>query len=365
MPPAVKHAVLGIFLWIDAGTGVAATKTSLDGGVTVVIQTSTDKRADAESSASADLFWRLPRKTGEWLLYVEAGTSPDSDGIAAFYPTANADARTVLGRSGDGGVQISELNYTFRFSANRTLMLGLVDPSAWLDRSRRTNDENLHFLNDNFVNNPTIEFPDYSIGSVAHWPGNDERPEFTVVLSGSHGLADTTERSYAALLDLTDSGRGVFIGAGAGWIRPHRSLRIGGWLRSDEHAVAGNPSVTDVNYGLYAVHGWQSNAHAFNVRAGVANARVSEAQGFLAFAYEHQLRRGLFGIGIARTFLSNRFESPDRRDSTDVEMFYRIELLRIPAHVTPSVQYVANPRLGEDGQSDAVIFGVRVRWLFE
>ena len=147
----------------------------LIGVVTAVYQEADDNRVDEEWSASLDIFGTLRHGNGEWLIYIEGSTAPDDNGVSSRYPTANADAGSVIDRDGDDSVQISEFNYTFALKPGRTLMLGIIDPSGWLDRSRAANDENLHFLNGSFVNNATIEFPDYTPGAVLRWLGDGRK----------------------------------------------------------------------------------------------------------------------------------------------------------------------------------------------
>ena len=196
-----------------------ASQIAWEGGVTAVYQTADDDQVDSELTASADLFITVPRKTGEWLIYIEASSSPDADGVSALYPTANGDAGSVLNKDDDGGVQISELNYTFRIKDDRTLMIGLINPSAWLDRSTIANDENKQYLNGSFKNNATIEFPDYTLGGVFRWSGSESLPEVSLVIASSDGKADVPDRSYQDLLKLTSDERGAFLGIVAAWLR--------------------------------------------------------------------------------------------------------------------------------------------------
>ena len=154
---------------VEAGVGI-------EGGITVVAQRADEKPPDDEVVASGDLFVTLDTGGGQWLLYVEGNAISDEDGVSALYPTANADARSVFTRSGGGAVQVSEFNYTAKLSADRTLTLGLIDPSAWLDRGRIANDENQQFMNGSFVNNATISFPDYTLGAVYEQAPSARRP---------------------------------------------------------------------------------------------------------------------------------------------------------------------------------------------
>lgn len=346
---------------------VDASEVDWEGGVTAVFQHADDSRADTEVTASADLVATLAMGRGEWLLYVEASTTPGGRGVSAFYPTANGDAGSVLTRDGNGGIQVSEFNYTFHLGSDQSLMLGLIDPSAWLDRGRIANDENQHFLNGSFVNNATIEFPDYSLGGIFRAPSRGRRPEVTVVFSGSDGIADIPDRSYQDLLDLNEQGRGVFVGAGASWLFDHSSWRLGAWARTDDHAVAGSDTDEDDNYGIYAVHGWQSGANALNIRAGLANSDVSVASHFFAIAYQRQYRHGHFGIGAARTRISSGFRSDGRSNAIDSEVYFRIPMFGGSGHVTPSIQYVEVPGFEANEtvpSSTAVVTSVRFHYSF-
>ncbi len=349
--------------------GVAhADEVTLQGGVTTVLQDSDDSRVDTELTASADLIITLPRRKGEWLLYIEASSTPDSNGVSALYPTANADAGSVLNRDGDGGVQISEFNYTFHIGDDRRLMVGLVNPSAWLDRSRISNDENTQFINGSFKNNATIEFPDYTLGAVMRWLGSTARPEISLVIASSDGIADLPDRSYQDLLDLSADDRGAFVGADAKWLRDRTTIRLGAWLRSEDHEVSGSPGEFETNYGIYGVLGWHVGDNALNFRLGMANEDVSIATRFAAASYQRSTRIGLLGLGLASTRIANSFRQADLDDVASAEAFLRIPIGDSGAQITPSIQYVENPGFDTSGatlSSSAIVASVRFHWSFE
>lgn len=336
-----------------------------EGGITTILQEADDSRVSTELTASADLFLTLPRDSGEWLLYIEASTAPEPNGVSSLYPTANADAGSVLNRDGDGGVQVSEFNYTFHLAENQRLMLGLVNPSAWLDRSRITNDENTQFLNGSFKNNATIEFPDYTLGAIMRWLESGARPEIVFVAASSDGIGDLPDRSYQDLLNLSADQRGAFLGAGASWLRERTSVRLGAWLRSNDHIVAGRPDEFERNYGVYAVFGWQTGDSALNFRFGAANEDVSVATHFAAAAYQQSTRIGVLGLGFARTRISNSFRQADLDDVSSAEVFLRIPIGDTGVQITPSLQYVQNPGFdaaGATASSSAIVAGVRFHW---
>ena len=354
-------------LALSSGVTLAQQDISYEGGVTVVAQAADDPRTQDEVTASADLFVTLSRPQGEWLLYVEGSSSPDSDGVSAFFPTVNADARSVLTRSGGGTVQVSEFNYTAHLGDENSLMFGLIDPSAWLDRGRIANDENRQFLNGSFVNNATIAFPDYTIGGVYRRKGIDGAPAFTAVVSSSSGIADLPERSYQSLLNVFSGDRGVFAGAGVSWLNKRSSWRLGGWVRTDQEPVIDGSGDTEINYGLYGVFGWQDDANAWNIRAGLANEDLSVATAFAGMAYQRRLAFGTFGIGVAHTEVAQDLRAGRLDPAFDSEVFLRIPVGK-SAHVTPSVQYVVNPIPGDDdirGSAKAFVAGVRFHWAFE
>jgi len=357
----------GLVLAGFLGIPVAKAEVNIEGGLTAAYQFADIADVDSEFSASVDAIFTVPQETGEWLIYLEGSSTPDSNGVSATFPTANADAGSVLNRDSDGGIQVSEFHYTFRFQDSMSLSLGLIDPSASLDRSRIANDENTHFLNGSFVNNATIDFPDYTIGGVLRIAATGARPELAIIVASSDGIADYPDRSYQDLLSLTSGERGAFFGVGSKWLLNEWTLRFGSWLRTDDHAVLGNPGRQDINYGAYAGFGWQRSTHALNLRFGAANSDVSVATRFVAGAYERQTPYGLFGAAVARTAVADTFRTATLENVTTAELFFRIPIGRYQGHVTPSVQYVENP--GFDGSGfgmpvSAVVSSVRLHWFW-
>ena len=362
-----RHPCAAMALCILATGSIEASELTWEGGVTSIFQDADDSRVDSELTASADLFITLPRSNGEWFLYIEASTSPDDNGVSSIYPTANADAGSVLDQDGNSHVQVSEFHYTFHMTDDRRLMVGLVNPSAWLDRSRITNDENTHFLNGNFKNNATIEFPDYVLGAVMRWLGSESRPEVSLVVASSKGISDLPDRSYQGLLDISSDNRGAFVGADAKWLRDRRTFRLGAWVRTEDDPVTGSPNESEKNYGLYGVLGWHDAGNALNFRLGLANEDVSVATQFAAIAYERSTPIGLFGLGVSKTRIANSFRQADLDDVTAAEAFFRLPIGGSNGQITPSVQYVENPGFDTSGatsSSRAVVAGVRFHWSF-
>lgn len=196
--------------------------------------------------------------------------------------------------------------------------------------------------------------------------GGGGRPEITAIVSSAEGIADLPRRSDQDLVNLFAGERSVFAGAGASWLNNRSSWRLGGWVRTDQQPVIDGSDSTEMNYGVYGVFGWADGTHAWNVRAGLANEKLSLATRFAAVAYHRRLSIGTMGIGVAHTYIAQYLRERKLDPAFDSEMFLRVPL-GDTAHITPSPQYVVNPlRRGADGpsSSDALIAGIRFHWAY-
>lgn len=335
-----------------------AAEWSWSAGATAVYQDA--DRSRGEVNASADFTLGLTHGRGRWFAYLEASTRPGPDGVTSLYPSANADAGSVVDGDG-GGAQISELHYRLGLPGEAGLALGLVDVTAWLDATSISNDETAHFVNASLVNNASIAFPDYTLGAVY------TRPGLVAVLAGTAGLADFDDRRYERLFDLGESGRGLFAAIEAQWSGAAMTAGLGAWLRSDDHPVGANPMDAESNYGVYTTWQWAGGPHAVDARAGVANGRVSAAGHFAALAYTRRTGLGLIGVGIAHTGLASDFDGPQRDDQWDGELFLKVSLADGALAITPAVQRIGNPGFDASARTvpaRATVFGVRFNWAF-
>lgn len=180
------------------------------GGVTAIAQSAGHYR---DLSLSADWVLEGDWGPGRWLAYAEYSSTPRTDGVSAAYPQANADAGSALDADGQGRVQLSELHYSWAVQPDLSLSGGLMDTAAFIDRSRITNDETRHFLGAAFVNNPTIAFPDYTLGVALDAPLSDGSPwGGAVLVAKAKGLADDPSHAYSQLL-AQEHGHGWFSAA--------------------------------------------------------------------------------------------------------------------------------------------------------
>lgn len=315
-----------------------AGEASVSGGWTLIGLSASGAWAESELSASLDLFVDVPLPSGTLRIYVEGSTTPGSAGVSIAVPESNADSGTALDRDGKGRLQVSELKYSFALPGERTLDTGLLDVTAYLDTTRINNDENMQFLGAGFLNNPTIEFPDYALGAAYHQDPLRRGPALSVAIVGSEGLADNPDASYEELFSLSDDGKGIFVGAEAGWQTRTQRYRLGVWINTADHAPLDGSTAQESNSGLYATIGRSLGRHAGNIRLGAADEEASPNAAFVSVTYQYSWRRQVLGLGAARVWSSGD-PTGAAPYATQFEAYLRAEL-GAGFFLTPAVQHV-------------------------
>ncbi|MGB5347133.1 MAG: carbohydrate porin [Woeseia sp.] len=358
-------ALLALTL-VAFSTAAEAGNAVVKGGLTGVLQQEIDSGAD-DASLSGDLFVSYPTAGGSWFLYIEGATGNDADSVFNLYPEVNGDANSVQDRNGRSHLQVSELYYRFNVGGRSQLLIGHIDTSAQIDRSRIANDENTQFLGTSFVNNPTIAFPDYTLGILYRQLAIERRPELTLIVSSSDGIADNPGRSYSELVDIAQAGKGLFASASARWFRGAVEYGAGVWLRTDDHPLLDDATRNSHKRGAYAVYGFAFGAQSLNLRAGVANAAVSHVSGFAGLSYEYRQPRGTFGLGVARIFESERARTATSGDTDHIEAWYRVPVIADHLHITADIQFVRNPGFDASGtraEARALLAALRFDYVF-
>lgn len=338
---------LAALLGTAAVSAAQESPVSVSGGVTAVAQTVDDDRLRSEVVSSVDLFLgfalggRVRLET-----YMEANTTPLRDGVSSLVGEANADAGTALDRRRRGRVQLSEVRLVIPLGGGLNAHGGLLDATGFLDVSRIQNDENLFFLGVPFVNNPTIEFPDYALGVALEGPlPRTESVRVGAVLSSSHGLADNSAVSYAQLLSVSEPDKGVFAGLTTRWVGNGRRLSIGSWVNTAPHDRLDGAPGTEWNWGVFSVAGWFRGAHSLSGRVGLANGDVSMARLFTGLTYLWARQPDVAGVGVGRSATST-----DAPDVAHAEVFVRRRLVG-DVFITGSLQRIHNSGFDESGQA--------------
>lgn len=361
----MRHCLISILVLAAFPSGpVAAEPVAWSGGVTAVGQAASDADLDAGATASADLIGELTSGIGRWTLFIEGSTAPATNSVAARIPESNGDAGSALDDRDRGRVQVSELKLALPVFTDSVVTVGLIDPPSYVDQSRFASDENTQFLGTAFVQNPTIGFPDYTLGAVYELPVHPGSTGFTALVSSSHGLADAPGRTYRGLADVGDHGRGVFAAMSGGWRAGTWRTRLGVWVNTADYERLDGTGV-ESNYGIYLLQGAALPAGDFSIRAGLANPQVSLGQAYLAVTWRRTWSDWVLGLGAAETFASS--DAPaNTQDSVNAEMYLRWTV-RPGVFLTPALQFFRNPSLDASGTAVDRSVGVgnlRLTWLW-
>ncbi|MBA7484810.1 Porin B [subsurface metagenome] len=327
---------------------------------------------------SADLRKLLGFETGTVLVHLEGGW-PDEEGIdglsvgSAF--GVNADA------VGNNAIIVKQLYYEGPiFNDNLTLMIGKIDFTGVFDCSAYADCECTQFLNAAFVDNPTIPFPQYSLGAVLRWNLTD-----SWYLTGgiADAQADGRETGFRTAFGDEDY---FFYVLETGITRQLNSAngpmpgtyRIGMWndpqpkansdatknyrddagfyLSCDQMLAKENSDPQD-NQGLGAFF-----------RFGYAPSKKNDITNFWSFGFQYQgpfegRDEDVFGVGFAQGFFADSADSTYTEDyESVVEVYYNVQVTPW-FNLSPIFQYVANPG-GMGSASDAVVLGVRTQICF-
>lgn len=361
-----KQLLLASSLLLAAIPAQAEDKTApltLEGGLTAIFQSASDDRVKDEGSASMDLEFALKKGPGAVHMAVEASTTPRAAGVSGLIPEANGDSGSAVDGNGEGRFQVSQLYYEMPFIGGQ-LRGGLVDLPAWLDTSDIANDETTQFLNTDLKNNPTIEFPDYTLGLVLERGGAGAIPGFVVTVASSHGLGDNPNAAYSELFDVNDTGKGVFAVGELNWVIAHNVLRVGLWQSSADHANYDGVTLDDDASGIYLVLDSRTPWFNMNVRAGQADQEVMAAAQFVSLAFDRSFGKFHVGAGVARTGLSE--DAPAGGDRTSAELYGRYTVMD-GLDVSASVQNIKNSQFDDTGTTvdeSVNVFGLRVQYGF-
>jgi len=362
-------------------------------GITNVYQanikggTSTHARRGRHSGSydlelSVDLQKLLGFETGSIYMLVEGGW-PDAEGIDASSVGSafgvNADA------IGNQGPVVKELYYQGPvFSDALTIMAGKIDFTGVFDASAYADDECTQFLNAAFVDDPTIPFPDYSLGIVLNWDITDSWYLMGGVADAQANGRETGFRTafydedyffYALETGITpqlNSSNGAMPGA----------YRVGMWVDGQNKARFSNSKNYRDDIGVYVscdqmVYKENSNpedSQGLGVfgRFGYANSDLNPIGNFWSIGLQYQgLLDGrdddVLGIGFAQGIFSDYAGANDDADYTEnhenaLEVYYNAQVTPWLS-LSPSIQYISNTG-GDETIKDAVVFGLRAQMTF-
>ncbi len=362
-----KTALLTIIVTTFSFTSSATTSNwSTSASAVLTHQRAQQTDIKNETELSADFLINRKSGNGEWIGHIEGVTTPSNDGVSSILIEVNGDVGSALNRNNQGRIQLSELYYTHQFQSQQILSVGLLDLSGFFEQSRIASDENTQFLGASFTGNPTIEFPDYSLG-IVYEHVIENGLTLRAAMASSNGLADNTDRSYSQLLSVNTDSKGIVAIASASWKSRSWLFRLGAWTNTADHLHLANDDENLNNYGVYILSGFKQGRHGVNFRLGVANPNVSQAAQFTSMSYQYEREKMVVGVGVAKAILSSREVNLALQDSIHYESYIRFSLT--PSFfLTADAQYIKNSGFGllkVTQDTGITVLGVRLSYLFE
>lgn len=342
----------------------------------------------AEGSLSMDLFYEATLNgSGRFLFHLDAQQGTGLTNIPPLFvapngnPTGpNNDIESFVNDT----PHLDEAWYETTFTDGRlTLTLGQLDPTVYFDTNNYANNERYQFIANAFGNNPVIEFGGtgnfYGSGfRLTYFPS--EFADITVgAIEGDGDYKEMFDRPFViAEVDLKPK-----LGGKDG------NYRIYAWQNSLPHykkdgdgniafvTAVGNPSVNpptdqigDKNTGFgMSLDQVLTDALGIWGRLGTQDGDVSQfdrhvSAGLQLSGGDFNRPEDILGVGVALNMISDAYKKAAGLDSNELyaEAYYNIAV-REGFHVTPDIQYIANPG-GDDSRDAFFVYGVRAGVMF-
>ena len=313
-------------------------------------------------------------KTGHAYMLVEAGNGEGPDQYYNAFGALNEDA------IGDQGLEVSELWYQQNILDNIfKFKIGKVDLTDNFDTNNVADDEETQFLASIFVNNPTIEFPDYCFAATL-WA----EPTKLISIGLAYGDADADWNQvldYPFLMAEVDIHPQLFGLEG--------NYRFMAWRNGTSHKDW-NKTTGHANFGfaisfdqkvfpeltLFARWGWQDPdivskeiiddnltssesigtiENAISVGFQLDGAYWGRDKDHLAFAYGWNILNGNYRDFLREKKANKPSLSP--RDEHHFELYYHLAI-NDHVNVCPDIQFVINPQ-GVKENHNMLVVGIR------
>lgn len=319
--------------------------------------------------------------SGNFYLYAE-GSWSQHGGIDG--PSVGS----TFGVNADGvarqSMQISEFWYETEFmDEDLTLRIGKLDitggfkcrgcPLAF-DGNRYANDETSQFLNNSFVNNPTIPFADRGLGAILYYNPSD-------LWYASIGIVDAQADARETGFNTAFTDEDYFFTIAEAGVTPDVDLgngpqqgayRVGVWLdgtprveftggneQGDMGAyVSFDQDLTADGLAVFGRFGYADNDVTRNGGSTVANFySIGVQQAGIIDGRDDDV----VGLGFSQGIFSNRAGLAEDNE-TVTELYYNA-MVNDKLSLSPSIQYVASPG-GTSGNGDAIVLALRAQMSF-
>lgn len=367
------HREVGAPTFVKEGFRVGA-------GATMIVQGTNNTNAgeekkkgatDASFSEDITISQEFTQIDGRAFLHLEAGQGGGLTDELSLYSNVNGDAFD------DNNVTVSEIWYEQEFLNHKAMLtFGKLDATVYFDDNKVANDETVQFLSDMFINNPAVEFPDYTLGLRAavlpvdwleiNYGVFDAESDWDNIADNLFSIGQVTLKTD--FFELPGNYRFL------GW---HSRARHAKWLDPEKEkekaygfALSFDQKANDI-VTLFARYGWQDPK--------VFNPDIT-ASADLNYSLKHSWSAGLQIEGkpwhrendIVGLAIGQAIPSGDYRRAFDPELnakkeghFEAYYSLRLNDHlsVSPDFQYIWNP-FGKDITGDTAgicVYGVRTQ----
>ncbi|MCL2389268.1 MAG: carbohydrate porin [Elusimicrobia bacterium] len=258
---------------------------------------------------------------------------------------------------------VEELWYEHKFLNDKLVFtFGKLDPTEYIDENEVANDEFADFLNEAFINNAAIAFPDNNLGVRASFELSEMLGLTYMGLIANEDEGDLSFRNqlfHAVELNFTPFANGNYRFMVWGSTTDKENLATGANTRKGHGFALSFDQQIREGITLFARYGW-ATADYFDVQSAVS--------GGISFG------GGLWGrdddklaIAIGRTFFSGYFDGAGamyaHQPETNAELFYSLNLGN-GFIITPSLQYLSTP-FSANGTNDHIfIYGLRAAITF-
>lgn len=336
-----------------------------EAGVNAIHQ-STDANIPASNTLTADFAFRYLQPNYELNLSLVTASKIATDSFANAIQYASPHPGI------DGNLHVSQLFTNIKLSESSNVFMGIMDGSGWLDTSLISNDDTQNFITPDFINNLTIDFPDYTPGIGLITQLNDSVMS-TFYLSTARELdisqAKVHEYNEQEGVEEEDTDdRGVFAATETAWVIDNGFISLGAWLRSGDYVNLRNEQDNRLNnYGIYSVLSRTYGNTSLESRLGWANPKVSEVAQFYALNVEHKthnlLAKSRIGAGISRRISGELPNNSPLKNTSSLEVYFAIPITK-NFTVTPFIQSF-QPAIQVEGspfdQSNLWAVGLRMR----
>lgn len=316
-----------------------------------------------EGNAELYLYGTMNMGAGTWNIELRGSTTPRQNGVSSFYGSNALVGETTDG-NGKGRIAATQLFYQIG-DDNSQLYLGLLDPTGLLDGSNVANDEYTQFLAGAFVNNPTIGFPSFVLGT-AYQGSASASLGYTIFVGSDSGLQEGNA-SYSNVFDIDGYRgayhKGAFTSAELDWHNNGYALKGGIWYDTGKVGELGSADATNP-YGIYAIAEVPAGSGRLQFRAGLANDKAQATANFVSIAYQQPIKLSnmntTLGVAVGRTGASSERSNADA--IVQVEAYWRINVAG-SFYVSPDLQYIMNPGF-DSSRDNAFIAGIRMGFEF-